>query len=168
MRIFLVGYMLCGKTTVSKKLANKLNFDFIDTDSFIENNVHYTINDIFEKFSQDVFRKIEHNTLLDIIKKDNIIVSTGGGMPCFNDNMQIIKENGISIYLQMNANEIFSRLKLSKHPRPLLKNLKEDEILSFIENDIKERERFYLQSNIITSGLSFNIEDILIKIKEFQ
>lgn len=164
MRIFIIGYMLSGKSTIGKKIANKLSYDFIDTDKLIENTYHYTVNDIFEKFSEDVFRQMEKKMLENIINKDNIVIATGGGLPCFNDNMDTIKQNGKSIYLKMTSKEIISRLINSKHPRPLLKSLSDTEKEEFIEKNIKEREVFYNKADIIIDGISCKVDDIISQI----
>lgn len=164
MRIFIIGYMLCGKTTIGKKLAKRLSYSFVDTDSFIENKYHYSVEDIFRNFSEKVFRNMETEVLNEIIlQQDDIVVATGGGLPCFNDNMKTIKNNGTSIYLKMTDEQILSRLKQSKHKRPLLKDLSFEEQQKFICSNLKDREKFYLQADFITNGLNCDIEDIIKK-----
>ena len=160
MRIFLIGYMGSGKSTVGKKLAAKLDFNFVDVDSFIEQEYKISINDFFKKYGEEKFRDIEHLALLEIIENDNLIISTGGGLPCFNNNMQIIKENGVSIYLKLNVNGLYSRLVNSKKKRPLIQGMAEDDLKKFIEKQLSEREQYYLQSDFIVEGINVDYKNL--------
>ena len=101
MKIFLIGFMGAGKTTVGKKLAKKMNYTFTDTDQIIEKTYKTSISTLFENKGENKFREIERRTLLSI-NGENQIVSTGGGTPCYLNNMKWIKKNGISIYLKLN------------------------------------------------------------------
>ena len=93
--------MLSGKSTVGKKLAKHLNYEFVDTDKWIENKYRLSVDGIFSKYGEKVFRSFEREALLELIAKDNILISTGGGLPCFDGNMEIIKASGFSIYLNI-------------------------------------------------------------------
>ena len=106
MRIFLIGFMGCGKTTLGKKLAKHLNFNFIDLDRFIENKTVKSINVIFDEKGEQYFRDLEKESLNEIYKMDNLVIATGGGTPCFSDNMQTMLEKGICIYLKMEAEDL--------------------------------------------------------------
>ncbi len=139
MRIFIIGFMYSGKSTVGKKLANLMNLNHIDTDKVFESKYNITISSFFEKYGENLFRELEHKILLETIEEDNIIVSTGGGLPCFHNNMDIIKENGISIYLNMSPISIIHRINNSKKKRPLLQNKSPEELQEYIENLLKER-----------------------------
>lgn len=114
MRIFLVGFMFSGKSTVGKLLAKSMGYEHIDTDHMFESLYNISINNFFEKYGQDLFRELEHKLLLTLIEKDNIIISTGGGLPCFHNNMELIKQNGISIHINMSLKSIIHRQKSSK------------------------------------------------------
>ena len=103
--------MYSGKSTVGKKLANLMNLKHIDTDKVFETKYNITISSFFEKYGENLFRELEHKILLETIKEDNCIISTGGGLPCFHNNIEIIKENGISIYLNMSPISIIHRIK---------------------------------------------------------
>lgn len=164
MRIFLIGYMLCGKSTIGKKLANKLSCDFIDTDTYIEDKYHYTISDIFNKFSEEVFRDMEKETLKEIIEREDIVVATGGGLVCYNDNMKLIKETSTSIYLKMNSEALFSRYVQSKKPRPLFSHMDNEQVKQYIENTLRKREGYYEQADITIDALSCKVDDIMLKI----
>lgn len=167
MLIFLVGYMGSGKTTVGKKLAGHLNFDFIDLDRFIENTFKVTIPTVFERYDETTFRKLESETLNKTFKLQNTVIATGGGTPCFYNNMELINKNGISIYLKLSTKSLFHRLINSKQKRPLIKNKSIDEIKNFIEENLKTREPYYEQAKIITKGEDITIAELAEEINNF-
>ena len=140
--------MYSGKSTVGKKLANLMNLKHIDTDKVFETKYNITISSFFEKYGENLFRELEHKILLETIKEDNCIISTGGGLPCFHNNIEIIKENGISIYLNMSPISIIHRINNSKKKRPLLQNKSPEELQEYIEKLLKEREILYNQANL--------------------
>lgn len=156
--------MYSGKSTMGKKLAKAMNLKYIDTDNIIETKYNITINNFFEKYGEDLFREFEYKILLDSIKEDNIIISTGGGLPCFNKNMELIKENGISIYLKMSPQSIIHRINNSKKKRPLLQDKSPEELKTYIETLLKQREKFYNQATLTIKGESINIKEIQDKI----
>ncbi|MFA7082532.1 MAG: shikimate kinase [Bacteroidales bacterium] len=167
MRIFIIGFMYSGKSTVGKKLANSMNLNHIDTDKVFESKYNITISSFFEKYGEDLFRELEHKILLETIEEDNIIVSTGGGLPCFHNNIEIIKENGISIYLNMSPISIIHRINNSKKKRPLLQNKSPEELQEYIENLLKEREVFYNQANLKIKGEDPNIKGIESELRSY-
>ena len=144
MNIALIGMMGSGKTSVGEILANKLNFSFIDTDSEIIKQEKITINEIFEKYGENYFRKIESEILVKILETDNQIISTGGGIIKNSKNIALLKEKSIVIYLEASSDTIFKRLK-NNTERPLLNvnNMKEK-----IEVLLEERTSQYEQANI--------------------
>lgn len=164
MRIFLVGFMFSGKSTVGKLLAKSMGYEHIDTDHMFESLYNISINDFFEKYGQDLFRELEHKLLLTLIEKDNIVISTGGGLPCFHNNMELIKQNGISIHINMSFKSIIHRQKKSKKNRPLLKNKSQEEIEIFLQDLLAKRIDIYNQSNIIIKGEDLNIKELKEKI----
>lgn len=161
MRIFIVGYMLSGKSTIGKRLAKLLNYTFIDTDKEIESYYKLSVSDIFKKYGENVFRILERRVLETLKEKDNIVVSTGGGLVCFNDNMKWVKENGISVYLKLSPAAIVSRHKVSKRIRPLLQGKTDEELMAFIEKNLEEREVYYNQADVTLDALSLKAEEIL-------
>lgn len=170
MRVFIIGYMLSGKTTIGKQLAKKLNYTFIDTDKEIENQYKLSVSDIFKKYGEETFRLLETKFLHSLKEKDNIVVSTGGGLVCFNDNMQWIKSNGLSVYLKLEVAAIISRNKLTKRPRPLLKGKSEEELFEFVEKTLKEREFYYNQADYTFDAINLKateISEIILKSKFF-
>ncbi|MDD2489079.1 MAG: shikimate kinase [Bacteroidales bacterium] len=164
MRIFLVGFMFSGKSTVGKLLAKSMGYEHIDTDHMFESLYNISINDFFEKYGQDLFRELEHKLLLTLIEKDNIVISTGGGLPCFHNNMELIKQNGISIHINMSFKSIIHRQKKSKKNRPLLKNKSQEEIEIFLQDLLAKRIDIYNQSNIIIKGEDLSIKELKEKI----
>jgi len=149
MNFYLIGYMGTGKTTVGKLLAKKLCQTFIDVDEFIENRYHKSIASIFEEKGEDGFREIERRALHEIISFENVVVSTGGGLPCFFDNMDLLNQTGVTIYLKASVNELIDRLSVDMQKRPLIKGKSKEELHDFIETNLKERELFYNQARLI-------------------
>jgi shikimate kinase len=148
-RIFLIGYMGAGKTTIGKKLATQLNLEFVDLDRFIEKRYNKSISQIFFEKGETQFRAIEMNLLNEIADFENVVISTGGGAPCFHNNMQRMNETGITIYLKVSIEELSRRLEYCKNSRPLLKNKSADELKKFVAENLSERERFYNQASIV-------------------
>ena len=109
-----------GKSTVGRKLSSATGLNFIDLDKYIQTREGRTVNEIFDKKGEDYFRQTEHRLLKEIIEKDNFILSCGGGTPCFFDNISMMNKNGITIYLKMTVDAIYSRLLNSPDNRPLL------------------------------------------------
>ena len=160
MKIFLIGFMGCGKTTLGKKLAKHLNYNFIDLDSYIEKKTNKTITEIFENKGEKKFRIVERESLMEVCKKDNFVIATGGGTPCFFDNMQKILDSGKVIYLKKEIEDLLGRLETEKRQRPLIKNKSVKELESFIRNKLSEREYFYKKSNYILQGKSICEKEI--------
>jgi shikimate kinase len=153
MLIYLIGYMGCGKTTAGIKLALKLGFNFIDLDEEIENKQNKSISQLFEDEGQDAFRLIEKAELHKTFTLNNTIVSTGGGAPCFFDNMEQMNKHGKTVYIQLSPTNLIERLRSEKDKRPLIANKTDDELLSFIENGLIEREPFYCKASHTIAGI---------------
>ena len=154
-RIFLIGYMGAGKTTLGKALARRMNLSYIDTDHYIENRYHKKISDIFASEGEERFRDIEHRILLEVSEFEDIVVSTGGGLPCFNDNIDIMNNLGTTVYLNTSEEELAARLGVSKNVRPVLKNRSGSELVDFIKENLDKRKAFYEKAKI-----QFNAEQM--------
>lgn len=164
--IFLIGYMGSGKTTLAKKLASKLEIPFIDTDDEIVKEIGMSITEYFQLHGEDKFRELERRHLQKVGQQD-AIVSTGGGSPCFFDNMQWMNDNGVSIYLQMSPKSLFDRLSQSKpNKRPILIGKTEEELFDFISEKLIEREPFYKQAHLIIDHINTSVDDLIILIKK--
>lgn len=148
-RLFLIGYMGAGKTTIGRKLAENLAFSFVDLDWYIEQRYHKTVGELFTECGEAGFRKIEQKMLHEVSDFENVIISTGGGAPCYADNMSYMNEKGITIYLQLTPLQLFERLKTGKRNRPLLKDKTDEELLQFITSMLKERTPVYEQAKVI-------------------
>ena len=143
-----------GKTTLGKKIANYFELEFIDSDNFIENKYHMSLQSLFSTIGEEGFRKIEHEALKEILPKENIVLSTGGGLPCFFDNMELLNNSGTSFYLKLNSGVIESRLINSRKQRPLTKGLQKQELTEYIIKTLSEREKFYKQAHYIIDILN--------------
>ena len=148
-RIFLVGYMGAGKTTIGNRLAQCLELNFIDLDSFIENRCHKTIEQIISEKGEFGFREIEQSLLQEVSQFENVIISTGGGTPCFFDNMSLMNRAGITIYLKVSSEVLIRRLNTRKDKRPLIKKLNGKELEEFVTTTINQRKIFYNQATYI-------------------
>jgi shikimate kinase len=132
-----------GKTSLGKKLAKKLNWQFLDTDKWIEKKTGLAITAIFEQKGEVYFRELERNCIEELRVVENAVISVGGGLPCFGDAMESLKSFGTTIYLKLEAKEIARRLAESKIERPLINGLKENELEKYVEKKLLEREKHY-------------------------
>jgi shikimate kinase len=154
-KIFLIGYMGAGKTTIGKRLSEKLDLQFIDMDLFIENRYRKKISEIFAEKGEEGFREIEKNTLQEVAQFENVVISTGGGAPCFFDNMEVMNRSGQTIYLKVSVDELAMRLIKSKNSRPLIQSKNWEEVKKYIAENLAKRETWYNQASVI-----FNVEKI--------
>ena len=158
-----------GKTTISKRLAKQLELDIIDLDEFIQQSEGNNIQQIFETKGENHFRELETNYLNKIITlKKPYVIALGGGTICFNNNLQLIKQNGVLIYIELSAKTLFKRLENAKDERPLLKNLSGNDLLQFIEQKLEERKPFYNQAHLIVNGLNISPHSIAYQLIDFQ
>ncbi|WP_034040760.1 shikimate kinase [Wocania ichthyoenteri] len=172
MIIVLIGYMASGKSTLGKILAKTLNYSFIDLDDYIEEKENAEISDIFKLKGEIYFRKKETQYLNDILKsKAKLILSLGGGTPCYGNNMDVVLKHDdvVSIYLKASIPTLVSRLKNEKAKRPLIAHIKTDDLLSeFIGKHLFERSQFYNQAKktISTDNKTGHeiIEDLLFQL----
>jgi shikimate kinase len=159
--IYIIGFMGSGKTTAGRALATRSGWNFIDLDKKIEKHTGNTVPDIFFKYGEDYFRKIESELLINLRTSSNTVVSTGGGTPCYNENMEFMLNSGLTVYLQMTPAKLLKRLTDSQRERPLIKDLKNEQLQSFIEQKLAERERYYERSDIIIDGSDPDINLLL-------
>ena len=155
-RIFLIGYMGAGKTTVGKVLSRQLGLSFVDLDHYIEGRYHKTVGQLFAEKGEEAFREIERRMLREVAAFENVLISTGGGTPCFFDNMEFMNGTGQTVYLKVSVWELAKRLELCKSTRPVLKGRAGDELKNFIAESLEKREPFYLKAEIV-----FDVEEML-------
>jgi len=165
-RVFLIGFMGAGKTTIGKALAQIINYRFFDIDDLVEQKTGKTISDIFDKNNEEEFRKFEQQALKEIINEKEIVVATGGGTPCFNNNLELIKQAGISVYLKQPSLMLYYRLRNSKNEYPLLKDVSYSELMPYINKLLRKRKPFYKQADIIIQYNSSPVEEITQKLLE--
>ena len=149
-----------GKSTAGKNLATLLNWEFTDLDEMVEKFAGATIPEIFQKEGEDYFRKMESEMLDRLKSVENVVIATGGGTPCFRDNMAFMLKTGLTIYLKMTPEQLFDRLTGSTESRPLVKNLDSDRLRVFIEGKLKMREEWYGMSEIIVDGMDLDVNTL--------
>ena len=153
--------MGCGKTTAGKKLANKLGWPFIDLDERIEEQSGKTVAELFETKGETAFRELVKQALHSTFELKHAVISTGGGAPCFFDNMEQMNQNGKTIYIELPPKVLFDRLKRAKNQRPLIKEKTDDELLAFITNALLKRAPFYQKAKIKVDWVTLSSESIL-------
>jgi len=168
MRIFLIGFMGSGKSTMGRALASELKLDFIDLDSFLEEKYYKTIPQIFAEEGEDGFRRKERNVLEEVSAFDNIIVATGGGAPCFFDNMDLMNNSGFCIFLDVDKESLINRLIHAKIDRPLIKGKTLEELEGFIEGMMEKRRPFYEKARYILKGKEIRIDQVVSLLKANQ
>ena len=161
-RIILVGYMGSGKTTVGKALSKETGMMFYDLDWYIESRMRKSVSQIFAEKGEDGFRKIEYNMLHEVAEFEDVIISCGGGTPCFFDNMDYLNQQGDVVYLKATPETLYKHLLMAKIERPLLKGKSADELIAYITEHLKERAPFYEKARHI---LDVNVLDEYDKIQ---
>ena len=161
MRIYLIGYMGCGKSTLGRKLAAALQLSFIDLDTFLEEKYFRTIPQIFAEEGEAGFRLKEQKVLHEVAAFDNIIVATGGGAPCFFDNMEVMNNSGFCIFLDIDTQSLVNRLIHAKTERPIIKGKSPEELHDFIEEMMKKRRPFYEKAHYILKGSEIRPEQVM-------
>lgn len=168
-RIIIIGYMGAGKTTVGKALARELGLTFYDLDWYIEGRMRKTVPQIFAEKGEEGFRKIENAMLHEVAEFEDIVLSCGGGTPCFFDNMKYLNRQGDTVYLKATPDVLYKHLKMGKTERPLLKNKTKEEMYRFIEEQLVQREPYYIKAkNVIDVSLMDNYEKIKISVARLR
>ena len=145
-RIILIGYMGAGKTTLGKRLSKELGLPFFDLDWYIENRFCKTVSELFAQRGEDGFRKIEQSMLHEVAEFEDVIISAGGGTPCFFDNMEYMNRQADTVYLKASAEVLARHLKMGKQKRPLLAGKSDEELAEFINESLRQREPYYTQA----------------------
>lgn len=161
MRIYLIGYMGSGKSTLGRVLSKILNLAFIDLDTFLEEKYFRTIPHIFAEEGEAGFRLKEQNVLKEVSDFDNVIVATGGGAPCFFDNMEVMNNSGFCIFLDVDTDSLVNRLIHAKTERPIIKGKSPDELHQFIDGMMLKRRPFYEKAHHILKGNEITPEQVI-------
>ncbi|TAE75456.1 MAG: shikimate kinase [Bacteroidetes bacterium] len=148
MKVAFLGMPAAGKSTMGRKLAEMLGYTFIDLDKWIETQEKLTIQEIFTRFGENYFREMERVALHQTLKKDNIILATGGGTPCFYDNLEMLRKNFLCVFIDAPIESIAQRIIKNQKARPLFINLKEDEIIEKLKNLHQNRLQYYNKAHI--------------------
>ncbi len=152
--LFLIGFMGCGKSTWGRKLARISKLPFIDLDEKIVEETGMSIGSYFAEYGEAAFRQVESDVLKSVSSSEAAVISTGGGAPCYYDNMEWMNQTGITVYLELPAGVLLSRLVGKEGTkRPLLAGKTNDEILSFIEDKLAERKPFYEQAEVVVDAM---------------
>lgn len=164
-KIFLIGFMGSGKSTIGKNLASHLGWSYIDLDENVEKMAGMSVPEIFSRKGEHFFRQIESEALRKTGSQIKAVISTGGGTPCFTDNMNFMLANGLTIYLKMPPSLLKNRLSKSPEKRPLLKNIDKKELKEFITTKLAEREKWYCMAELTVDGISTDISGLYSLIK---
>ncbi|MDR2887478.1 MAG: shikimate kinase [Bacteroidales bacterium] len=156
--VYLIGFMGCGKTTVGKRLANLLQWEFTDLDKRIEAQTGLTVEELFAAGGEEYFRKIEAETLLGLSFNTDTIVAAGGGTPCFTGNMEFMLSTGCTVYLKLTPSQLATRLNTSSNKRPLIQNITAKELQNYIETKLAERSQWYEKAHLTADGFNVNIQ----------
>ena len=168
-RIILIGYMGAGKTTVGKALSKELGIIFYDLDWYIESRMRKSVSQIFAERGEEGFRQIEYNMLHEVAEFENVIISCGGGTPCFFDNMDYLNQQGQVVYLKADPEVLYKHLLMAKVERPLLKNKTPEELITFIREQLEKREPFYSKARYtLDVNLLDNYEKIKISVAKIK
>ena len=151
-RIFLIGYMGAGKTTLGKAFARALGLTFVDLDWYIEERFHKSIRQLFAERGEEGFRELEKRMLHEAGDFEDVVISVGGGTPCFFDNMEYMNEAGETVFLDVNLQVLFRRLKVAKQQRPLLDGKTDEELIAFIQEALDKRLPFYTKAKHTFNG----------------
>lgn len=145
----MIGYMGAGKTTLGKSLARHLGLEFIDLDWYIENRFHQSVSQLFATRGEEGFRKIEQNMLHEVAEFEDVVISAGGGTPCFFDNMEYMNQQGLTVYLKATPEILRTHLRMGKQKRPLIAQKNDEELDIFIRESLDKRESYYNQARLI-------------------
>jgi shikimate kinase len=145
-RIILIGYMGAGKTTVGRALARELGLQFYDLDWYIESRRHKKVAQIFAESGEDAFRQIERNMLHEVAEFEDVVISCGGGTPCFFDNIDYMNRQGDVVYLKCHPDVLRAHLLMGRTERPLLKGKTPEQLTDFIVEQLQAREPFYTKA----------------------
>jgi shikimate kinase len=168
-RIIILGYMGSGKTTVGKALAKDIGLPFYDLDWYIESRMRKTIKQIFDERGEEGFRKVERNMLHEVAEFEDVVISCGGGTPCFFDNMEYLNQQGETVFLQSTPEVLYQHLKMGKTVRPLLLNKTPEEVQVFIQEQLAQREQYYRQAkHVLDVTLMDNFEKIKITVDRLK
>ncbi|NLE35873.1 MAG: shikimate kinase [Bacteroidales bacterium] len=166
MNIYLIGFMGSGKSYAGKRIANLLHWKFIDTDRLIEKKKGMTVTEIFAARGEEYFRRVEAAILREVVKRHRMVVACGGGMPCYGENLALMKSAGVTVWLKLSPETLVSRLMHSKADRPLLHGAGPAELRSLIVQMLDTRNHWYEQADLIIDAEAVGEEEMAALITE--
>lgn len=166
-RIYLIGFMGSGKSTAGKRLASRLGYQFRDLDNMIERQYKTSIPLLFEQYDEQAFRLLERDMLHETTNLHKTVIATGGGTPCFFDNMDFINENGCSVYFEFPPSALANRLQHAKRKRPLLNEVKPEQLTDNIAARLEKRLPYYEQAHIIIKGINLDLKVLIQQINDY-
>jgi shikimate kinase len=146
---------------MGKKLAHRLKLEFIDLDEYIEQREQKTVPQLYTEVGDDKFRVIESKALNELVKKENVVISTGGGTPCFYNNMDLMEKYGTVIYIRLESEILISRLKEATKDRPIVLNKTEEELKEYVHELRSKREHFYTRAKYIVEGKDITVDKLI-------
>jgi len=166
MRIYLIGFMGSGKSVLGEKIAAAMKVYFADLDKKIEKQEGKTVTEIFQRKGENYFRKAEAEVLRKTKRNTDAVIATGGGTPCFHDNMKWMNENGITIYLSAKSAELYHRLISDRENRPLISSLSDIALLEFIMGTLGRREKYYKLAHVTLNAKTTTAKQVVEAIKK--
>lgn len=161
MKIFLIGFMGSGKSSFGRKLAKSLDYPFYDMDELVEKRVGMSIREYFKEAGEQAFREQERSVLQDNTFAENSIIATGGGAPCYSDNMDWMNKNGMTVFLSIPPKGLVERLAHGRDKRPLIQNFDDEQLLEYITDKLVEREPHYKKAKFTLLGQDLTPERFL-------
>ena len=160
-RIYIVGYMGAGKTTAAKRIASRLGWDVADTDAMFEEKYRISVHDFFDKYDEPLFRKLESQVLKSTENMEHTVVSTGGGLACFFDNMEWMNAHGLTVFMRISPEAAADRILHSKRKRPLTENKTEAELADYIRQHYADRLPYYEQARVTVKAEDLDLENLI-------
>jgi len=160
MRVYLIGYMGCGKSRLGRFLSEHMGLQFIDMDDYIEERNYKTVPQLFADYGEDGFRERERKALEELSEFTDVVIATGGGAPCFFDNIDLMNKTGKTVFLNIDPAILADRLMNSKTERPLIKGKSREELVAFIDETLKKRKQFYSQAQFEITEPDFSLDRI--------
>lgn len=157
-----------GKSTAGRKLARMLGYAFEDTDELITKMTGKTIEEIFDSEGEDAFRILEHSVIRSLAGRVNTVIATGGGAPCYFDNLSLMQRSGITVYIKLHPISIVKRLSQSKTNRPLIKKTGREQLLPWVTRHLEQRALFYEKAHIIFKGENPDLNGLAGLIKSYR
>ena len=168
MRVYLVGFMGSGKSSVGKRIAALLGYGFADLDEMVEQEAEMPVSMIFSTYGEVWFREKEREVLHTTAGIDDFVIACGGGTPCFFDNMDFMKKKGAILYLEMGASQLASRIGSVASTRPLISDIPDDELIQWIENKLSERREYYELADIRASGFNADPAELVSMLQNYK